>query len=382
MFQPRMWSLATYAPNLGYVPCDPPDGISTDFPPSSSVHPQESDQQEDLSGWQGNPLPSDPGWEPQGQLSMSCTQQNLATLNSDCIVFRHSGWAATRARVATALSDSDAPESRVKAFSECGRNAYLVQSLDDPAVHKITSSKCKDRFCKPCARERAGSVARCLLEHVGDRELRFITLTLKTQTTDLTIELNRLYLSFQTLRRRMFWKRHVIGGAALLEVKYNDESERWHPHLHILVEGRYVPHTHLVREWKHVTGDSFIVDIRAVKDNSRVTRYITKYATDPIDRSIGRSIPRLVAAIDAFRGRKTCLTFGTWRGVLLSENDDRKGWRHISSLNQLISDARDGILNAVRILNALWVYQEATEKNARNPDGRSSPPPDALLFPA
>jgi hypothetical protein len=248
------------------------------------------------------------------------------------------------------------------AFKKCGANAFVLASLTNPERFKIASSKCKDRFCKPCSRERASGVARRLLEHVDGRTLRFCTLTLKTHSPDLKAELDRLYKSFQLLRRRAFWRRHVVGGAAMLEVKWNPKSNRWHPHLHILVEGRYIPQAKLVAEWRHVTGDSFIVDVRAVKDNHRVTRYITKYATDPIDKSIGGDIGRLVQAIVAFRGRKSCLTFGTWRDVVLTEPADTDGWRHIMTLERMIYLARLGYEQYQTILNSIWTFVETGQK--------------------
>jgi len=327
--------------------------------PSPSVHPQETDPQEHAPS-----LPSDSRPGPS-------VLESLEADGSDCgPTFRHSGWARSRERVATALNLAETPAGRQQAFRSCGHRAYVLQSLTDPERFKLTSSKCKDRFCKPCARERAGGVARTLLEHVDGRELRFCTLTLATRTPDLKAELDRLYKAFQQLRRRKFWKRHVIGGAAMLEVKWNEKSSRWHPHLHILMEGRYTPHAQLVKEWRHVTGDSFIVDIRAVRDNEKVTRYITKYATDPIDSSIGRDVGRLTEAIVAFKGRKTCLTFGTWRQVVLTDPADTDGWRHLMTLDRLITLARDGYGEYRTILARIWTFSESDEKHAQLPDGR------------
>ena len=370
MSQPQFWAQGWYDTNEGFTPASPFESTSNAALPPSPVHPQESDCQDHPPSLLANPADDLP-----------CSSKIAAYNFKDAIGFRHSGWQRTRRRVALALRNADAPRSRVVAFDNCGHRAYVLQCLNDPDLYKIASSKCKDRFCKPCARERAGRVARSLLEHVGSKELRFITLTLKTQTPNLSFELHRLYKAFQALRRRNFWKGHVAGGAALLEVKYNQSSDRWHPHLHILVEGRYVPCGKLADEWRHVTGDSFIVDVRAVKDNDRVTRYICKYATDPIDRSIGKDVDLLAQAIEAFKGRKSCLTFGSWRGVLLLDKDDDRGWRHITALNDLLWDAKEGDLDAQRILASLWIYIEVTEKNGRSPKkGSRPPPPDDHLF--
>jgi hypothetical protein len=251
-----------------------------------------------------------------------------------------------------------------------------MESLDDPGVYRIACSKCHDRFCKPCARERAGVVARNLLNHVEKKTLRFITLTLKTQTDDLSLELDRLFASFQQLRRRTFWKRHVAGGAALLEVKYNHDTQRWHPHFHILCEGSFIPQHTLKSEWHHVTGDSTIVDVRAVRDNDRITHYIAKYATDPIDKTVQHDANLIVETIHALKGRRTCAAFGTWAKLKLTEYSATGGWVALRSLNTIIAEARRGINESQAILQALWSYTEDQSKG-NTTDGTPRGPPNA-----
>ncbi len=371
MIQPQLWSQQTYAPDLQWIPNPPSDlPMPGPFPPSR-VHTQESESPND-----------DPSLPKHNPLYHTSAESLDADDSATAVAFRHSGWRSTRERVQQAFHDSDAPPSRIIAFNQCGRRAYVLESIDEPGHYRITSSKCKDRFCKPCARERAGRVARNLLDAVDAKELRFITLTLKTQIPDLRHELNRLYKAFQALRKRAFWKGHVTGGAALLEVKHNEKADRWHPHLHVLVTGRYIPKTGLASEWRHVTGDSFIVDVRAIRDNKRVTQYICKYATDPIDRSIGKSTTLLTEAINAFIGRKSCLTFGTFRRVVLTAPTDTSAWRHLATLNRIIWQAEMGFEHAKAIINSLWIYTEDQQKGTTNPNGRSRPPPsDDLLFP-
>lgn len=294
------------------------------------------------------------------------------------INFRHGGWKDTRRRVLAAMHAAMVPEYRILNFTQCGHDAYVMRSTEDPDRYGIQCSKCRDRFCKPCARERAGIVARNLLEQVKDRELRFVTLTLKTMHDELGLELDRLYASFRKLQRRAFWKRHVWGGAALLEVKYNHDTERWHPHLHVLCEGRYMKQSALAGEWKQCTGDSYIVDIRAVRDNSKVASYITKYATDPVDKSIGKSVDLLSQALRAMRKRRTCLTFGSWRQFVLTKQDTEHGWEQIGALATFIARAAEGEAEARDVLCRLWKYDERQSKGGSDNNDDRGPPIEGL----
>lgn len=327
----------------------------------SSVHPHESSSQTDEPLLRG--APGEHGLEDIG--------------------FRHSGWQRERFRVKQALIEAMVHENRLLAFESCGHGAFVMRSTEDPDVYRVRGANCCDRFCKPCARQRAGIVARNLLEQVQDRRVRFVTLTLKTQTDSLDTELDRLYSSFAMLRRREFWKKRVDGGAALLEVKWNEGSQRWHPHLHIIVEGSYIPHALLKQAWYEVTGDSYVVDIRPIRNNRNVVRYITKYATDPVDRTIHGNVALLSEAIRAFKGRRTCLTFGTWRGFALTKQEDAGGWELVGTLAAVVwhanHDESDDGSFARSILSSLWVYSTNESKgDANEPPARS--PPDATLW--
>jgi len=329
----------------------------SELPPPTSVHPHESNRQEYV-------YPDVPALE-----AGKC----------DDIAFRHSGWRLTRHRVACAMVAAMVHENRLLAFTGCGHDAFVARNVHDPTCHKVICNKCRDRFCKPCARARAGIVARNLLAHVHDRKLRFITLTLKTATPDLKLELNRLYDSFRKLQRRVFWKRHCWGGAAMLELKYNPGSDRWHPHLHVLVEGSYLSQSKLSAEWMAVTGDSFVVDVRAVPDNGSVVRYVTKYATDPLHPSVTKSVQLISEAIRAMKGRRACMTFGSWRSFQLTTQESDDAWEILGRLDTIRTMAAKGDADCLAILEGLWVFSEFQGKGSNDdPDPRA--PPDPTLF--
>lgn len=269
------------------------------------------------------------------------------------VLFRHSGWTRTRRLVAESLARTEQALTRRDEFAACGLFAFVLRSLDDPDKYRIAGSCCRDRFCIPCATERSCVIAANVVEIIGTREIRFLTLTIKTHAEPLTQQLDKLYTSFQHLRRRRLWIQHVTGGVAFLELKYSESGQRWHPHLHCLIEGTWIDKTALQRAWREITGDSYVVDIRRPKSHTAVTRYVTKYASKPINNTFANRPELLDAAVVALHGRKLCVTFGRWRGKLLTTTPDEGDWENIGSLERLIAHAADGDAQSIAILASL-----------------------------
>lgn len=268
-------------------------------------------------------------------------------------IFRHSGWRDDRQRVFEAFSRTGQTHSRTSAFEYCGSHSYVLRNLDDPSVYRIAGSCCHDRFCVPCANERSRAIALNVIDFAKDRRLRFLTLTLKATDQPLPEQIDRLQSAFQALRRRKFWTKRCVGGVAFLEINWNEKTSRWHPHFHILIEGSYLPQQALKTLWYQLTGDSWIVDIRAIRDASVATRYVTKYASKPLNHTFLHIPERLDEAIDSLKGRKLCLTFGSWRGLPLSPAPCDGAWEHVASLESVIERASHGNTEATTILQAL-----------------------------
>ena len=289
------------------------------------------------------------------------------------VAFRHSGWSSDRARVDAALVSAGIPESRLIAFRECGSRAWVWQAADDPSLTKITCSCCHDRWCLPCANARSRTITRSLAQLMVGERCRFVTLTLRSSDRPLAELIDHLYKSFAKLRRRKFWSKAVRGGAAFCEVKISRNAQTWHPHLHIICVGNYLHKQTLSDAWHEITGDSYIVDVRTIRDSDQAAGYIAKYASKPLCKTIINNHDRLVEAILALRGRRLCTTFGTWRNVNLTDDsnvDDEipHVWVPIGPLVQIIDQAKNGIADAVDLLTLL------TESNQWKPQTR--PPPD------
>ncbi len=307
-------------------------------------------------------------------------EPNLST------TFRHSGWRRERRLVAASLVRTNQPTCRREAFRWCGSDAYVLQSLTDPGVYRIAGSSCHDRFCLPCARERSNAIALNVLERVKGKSLRFLTLTVKSTDETLKDRLDHLYSSFQTLRRRAFWTSRVTGGVAFLELKWNSESCSWHPHFHIVIEGRYMAQQKLKSIWWAITGDSHIVDIRLVRDVETAARYVTKYASKPFNNSFVNRPIRLDEAVLALKGRKLLTTFGDWRGITLQRPPDPTAWVNIGPLEDFLKFRAPDVGRAGQTADSLAnCVRRALEARASPVDMTPLPPAQDLgktrLFP-
>ncbi len=252
-----------------------------------------------------------------------------------------------------ALISAGTSNRRVEAFAECGNTCYAHVNKDRTDV-RLAANCCKNRFCDVCQRRRALVISDALAAVLEDRVVRFITLTLRASHTPLREQLDLLYRHFSTLRRRRWWREHVTGGAAFLEVKIGANSGAWHCHLHILVEGEFMLQKELSNEWYCTTGSSYIVDVRACPDTAARARYVTKYVTKPADASVYAQPERLVEFIAAYKGRRACFTFGTWRGIELDPDVEcTDDWESLGSLDTLVRRAQERDPASVRWLVAL-----------------------------
>lgn len=269
--------------------------------------------------------------------------------------FRHSFWYRQRCRVAAAMTALELSPSVRGRFRWCGWPAWIYQSDDDPPRYKIRTQTCHSRWCVPCQQDRGRIIAANLRKELPDVTLRMLTLTVATQGSDLAAPLNKLINGFQKLRRTKLWRDHVSGGLAILEVNWRRERGRFHPHLHVLLEGQHFPHKHIRALWLSITGDSYIVDIRKVHSHDHACNYLTKYLTKNLGRGIWQHPARLQHAMTVLRGRKLLTTFGTWSKLrLLAVPRDLTDWLPVMDADTLLCAAAHGALEAQSIARALF----------------------------
>jgi hypothetical protein len=279
--------------------------------------------------------------------------------------FRHSEWADKRAMVQGCLGSCGTGLNRYKNFVHCGAGAEVWCRKSDGSP-TLLAYYCHDRFCWPCASSRSRTIARNLHGALNKRSHRFLTLTLRSSENRLDKEIDRLYSGFKTLRRDPWWQRVCSGGCSFLEVTLNDRTLRWHPHLHIIQEGGYVPQAMLQKKWHGITGDSHIVWIEAIKDAKETIRYVSKYASKPLDASVFHSMSTLSEVMTCMRGRRMCLTFGRWAGLKLTKVErtfDPDSFKRLGSLGDLLRHARAGEPYAVGIISHLKEHRSFIPRN-------------------
>lgn len=267
--------------------------------------------------------------------------------------FRHSGWQRLRRQTYAALARTGAPDTRLQRFAECGSAAWLTEDRDQPGRYRVVANHCRDRFCVACTSAKARATAQAVSRMCEGRTVRMITLTLKNTDSTLAPVLDKLYRSFARLRRRTFWLKAVDGGIAFLEVKYNASTNRWHPHLHVLVVGRFVHHGLLKRAWHVITNDSFIVDIRHLRSPRDGAKYAAKYAGKPLSHTYRANPAAFDDAVATLKGRRLVSAFGEFRSMLVDESDDTTTWRNLGPLHEWLTAAEYGDPYASRVIQTL-----------------------------
>jgi hypothetical protein len=129
---------------------------------------------------------------------------------------------------------------------------------------------------------------------------KFLTLTIPTEP-DLAASVKTLIASFRRLRQTAAWKSHVIGGAAVIEIK--PSGSFWHAHIHTIIFARYWDLHDISSVWRAVS-PGYIINIKQVRNN-RLAGYLTKYLTKD------EATPELQMIMSAaLKGNRLFFTFG------------------------------------------------------------------------
>lgn len=310
----------------------------------------------------------------EGPTTSSCASEDL--LHDPGVVFRHSGWQCNRGRIRDALVRCEVAPSRISAWDRCGTDAWVLREKTEDGRLKVASCTCKDRFCVPCADTRSARIANRIRDRVPQTGITFLTLTLADADKPLSELLDKILKSFRRLRTWRQWKNRVKGGVAFLETKWNAAKQRWHPHLHVIMEAAFLPQAEISDRWRAITETSFIVHIKRPDNIETVIRYVTKYGSKPLDQSFVADDARLDEAISAMRGRHLCLVFGSWRDWALTKDDDETEWQPIDTLASLLRREARGDPDATAIMEQLRCTTKRPLDPPRLP--RAPPSPNAV----
>jgi hypothetical protein len=149
----------------------------------------------------------------------------------------------------------------------------------------------------------------------------------------------------------------------------------WHVHLHCLLDGSYIDGEAIKAEWWRITGDSFVKDIRRCHDAEHAAHYIIKYITKPVPASVVNKPEQLLEMMTAVAHRRLVLTWGSWRGIRLTEPLDLTTWKSIAPLASLYERKAAGDVDAYLVISRLEkILPEAPIICGRSPPERIEDP--------
>lgn len=170
-----------------------------------------------------------------------------------------------------------------------------------------------------------------------------ITLTLESrEAEDLASELVFLQESFLKLRRRVFWKSAFVGAISSIEVTWNKQTGRPHPHIHILAfRFEWISQKNLSEEWESITGSKVVWINRAYSKKNKASNSnrfedildkvslidaiveASKYVVKSEDLSSLKP-KEICEFLVACRGRNLKDILGNLRGIELTEDQEEK----------------------------------------------------------
>lgn len=251
----------------------------------------------------------------------------------------HSAFHTERWTVINALWQPEAPDELAKRAQRMGQCCCLPSLRLTAEGHVAPSlSRCRDRLCPLCASRRGQQAAWRTCSVVAKFNApRFLTLTLAHRQETLREMFTRLHAYIKELRDQHFWRKAVWGGIFGFEVTRNTKTGSWHCHVHAIIDGEFMPQAVLKAAWQKITGDSFIVDIRAIPDRHKAARYISRYVAKPIDCSAWLPAD-LREYATAMHGRRLLQTFGNAHNVKADddiETEPSAGSSHLCTAQQL-----------------------------------------------
>ena len=184
------------------------------------------------------------------------------------------------------------------------------------------SSLCRKRWCSCCCRIKTAELTNGYKQPLMELgQLYFVTLTRpNVKGRQLKSEIRKLMQGFTRIKNNMQSKNYSIKiqGMRKLEVTYNENTDTYHPHFHIIMSDYLATQTLLNLWYKQFpTANSKAQDVRAIKQNDEQSfielfKYATKETTkDGIEYS-GEVLNTIYSSLN---GIKLYQKYGTFKKV-------------------------------------------------------------------
>lgn len=150
---------------------------------------------------------------------------------------------------------------------------------------KLTTTYCNNRWCVQCNRIRTAKLIKAYLPELEKmKDPQFVTLTIPNVSGDkLKSTLNGMIRDFIRIKDLFTHRRDFrINGVRKLECTHNSSNNTFHPHFHIVLDGKQSGEE-LIKEWlsRYPGATRSAQDIRPANLNSmkELFKYATKLTT-------------------------------------------------------------------------------------------------------
>lgn len=238
----------------------------------------------------------------------------------------------THNRLVYSMSDCIELTNKTEHYDSCRTYAYFVRHKESGEV-RVQASACRLRWCPLCIRTKRFVIAQEVAGWLKTiKKPKFLTFTLRHNDDPLRDRVRDIYRFYRNIRRTKWFKKNVRGGVWFFQITKNQETNQWHPHIHCLVDSNFLPKEKLSELWELITGDSKIVDIRAVKDRGKTAEYVARYATAPC-RLSDFSIDDSIEIVQTLHGKRLCGTWGSGRQMSfrIKQPEDWEDWERIAN---------------------------------------------------
>jgi hypothetical protein len=219
-----------------------------------------------------------------------------------------------RIQLITALASSYYPvlQRTARRMAACAESARLALDPETDTVTPIIT-RCCNRICPYCTVARTVRAKLQLLAIMTTMaNARSVVLTARSSDAPLADQLRKLRAAFRRLRSYKQWRGLVTGGVYTVEITYNHRRAQWHPHVHLIIDGKYVPQKLLSAMWRKATADSDIVWIAAIRDTPTAAMELAGYIGKPPNiRHLDNA--KLFEYVLATKGLRMLQTFGLCR---------------------------------------------------------------------
>jgi len=253
--------------------------------------------------------------------------------------------------------------TRAEHFLQCRRWAYFARHRETGKV-KVISNACRLRWCPLCAEAKANLIRSNVSEWMKTvKRPKLLTLTVQHTNEPLGVQIERLYKQFRLFRQHKTLKKAIRGGVWFFQLTYRPKSCQWHPHLHCVLDANYISKRLLSLEWLATTGNSFVIDIRAIKHPEKVAFDVARYTSRPC-RLADFDKKDQTEIFTVFHRKRFCGGFGTGRqSLLLTKSfEGRANWQRLPAWEIVIANQRDN--GAFQAILSAWLSNTSVSYDA------------------